>query len=195
MCVCVWCGVCVCARARVLVNICLLQPQGRGEAKEGAAVLPPTAAVERAGVDPPPPEERGTQVHWAANQGAGRVGRSKVTKPRIAMQAGVSPNGRHNVQIRLSLPPLGQGDSSRRPEGNRSRRQHVFRVTYCTVLAEWSTAFIAVGLLSFYLFAILDTKEQGQRDNINYKVGGSAPGSAPRRLHAPLASCPCTQRC
>ena len=111
------------------------------------------------------------------------------------MQAGVSPNGRHNVQIRLSLPPLGQGDSSRRPEGNRSRRQHVFRVTYCTVLAEWSTAFIAVGLLSFYLFAILDTKEQGQRDNINYKVGGSAPGSAPRSLHAPLARCPCTQRC
>ena len=183
----------MCARARACEHMPFAAAGQRGSQGRGGSAAPDRSWwTRRRG--PPRAEEHGTQV-GAANQGAGR---SKVSKPSISsisMQAGVSPNGRHNVQIRLSLPPLGQGDSSRRPEGNRSRRQHVFRVTYCTVLAEWSTAFIAVGLLSFYLFAILDTKEQGQRDNINYKVGGSAPGSAPRRLHAPLASCPCTQRC
>mmetsp|Transcript_56686 Transcript_56686/g.83193 ORF Transcript_56686/g.83193 Transcript_56686/m.83193 type:complete len:419 (-) Transcript_56686:798-2054(-) len=50
------------------------------------------------------------------------------------------------------------------------RSRHVFRVTYCTVLAEWTTALIAVGLLSFYLYAILDTRTDKQRDNIQYKL-------------------------
>ncbi len=165
------------------------------EAKEGAAVLPPTAASGRAGLDPPVRKSAGPGSTELRTKGQEEWGGTKGFKiPSIAMQAGLSsPNGRHNVQIRLSLPALGQGESSRRPEGNMSRRQHIFRVTYCTVLAEWSTAFIAVGLLSFYLFAILDTKEKEQRDNVNFKVGGSAPGSAPRSLHAPLASRPCTR--
>ena len=109
-------------------------------------------------------------------QGGGRGARARgggcAHPPATRMQAVTQGDGRHAMQIRVSLPPSRTGrEPARHPEGPRgARRQHVFRVTYCTVLAEWSTAFIAVGLLSFYLYAILDTKEDRQRDNINYKV-------------------------
>ena len=49
------------------------------------------------------------------------------------------------------------------------RRTHVFRVTYCTVFTEWGTALIAIGLLSYYLYAISSTREE-ERSNTDYKV-------------------------
>jgi len=63
------------------------------------------------------------------------------------------------------------------------RSRHVFRVTHCTVLAEWTTALIAVGLLSFYLYAILDTRTDKQRDNIQYKVWRCPRIPVPSRFH------------
>jgi hypothetical protein len=103
------------------------------------------------------------------------------------MQAVPQGDGRHNAQIRFSLPTSRTGhEPVRHPEGPRgARRQHVFRVTYCTVLAEWSTAMVAVGLLSFYLFAILDAKEDYQKDNINYKVGEACGVPARRTRDCP----------
>ena len=91
-----------------------------------------------------------------------------------SFRAGRSPDR----QIVVSFGPRQRTDVEgarfRVEAGPNQRRQTrtVFRITYCTLFAEWSTAIVAVGLLSFYVFAILDTKS-GHRDNINYKVRSS----------------------
>lgn len=88
-----------------------------------------------------------------------------------SFRAGRSPDR----QIVVSFGPRQRTDVEgarfRVEAGPNQRRQTrtVFRITYCTLFAEWSTAIVAVGLLSFYVFAILDTKS-GHRDNINYKL-------------------------
>ena len=73
-------------------------------------------------------------------------------------------------------PPMQRGDLESGaqqdfgPGGPQQRRhRQVFRVTYCTVFAEWATALIAIGLLSYYLFAIFSTRED-ERSNTYYKV-------------------------
>jgi len=90
-----------------------------------------------------------------------RPGRAPENR-QIVMTFGPQSGGLENVRFRESGP------------GSRRHRQ-VFRITHCAVLAEWITALIAVGLLSFYLFAILETRKPSERDNIEFKVAIAFP--------------------
>ena len=85
---------------------------------------------------------------------------------------GPSDEGRAERHFTVALGPRQRVDPAEDPRQSnpRARRQRqVFRVTYCTVIAEWSTAFIAVGLLSFYLFAVFSAGAD-QRDGIHYRL-------------------------
>ena len=62
--------------------------------------------------------------------------------------------------------PPGQMQVESQPH---NRREH-FRINYCVVMAEWTTTFVALGLLSFYVYAILTAEEGEQQENIFYKL-------------------------
>jgi hypothetical protein len=66
---------------------------------------------------------------------------------------------------------LNGGQQENTPRHRRPR--HIFRITYCTTLAEWSFTAIAVGALGFYIFAVIDARSQNLHTQLHYKVVSS----------------------